>query len=93
MANTEIIGLRRAKNFRVNLRRVFDAWAVQLRVADEANIHSVHLARILNGSVPNPTIDTLESISIALEIPLEILLANEPSDADLRIFAKSLKGH
>lgn len=88
VANVE---LRRAKNFRANLRRVFDSWAVQAKVAADAGIHSVHLSRILNGAATNPTIETIESLSIALEIPVETLIGNEPSDTDLRIPTRILE--
>jgi len=85
MAKIEQVELRKASNFRQNLRRVFDAWAVQTHIAADAGINAVHLARILNADVPNPTIGTMEAISIAMEIPLETLIAKDPSDTDLRI--------
>lgn len=91
MADTNIVELERASNFRANLRRVFDAWAVQTQVAADAHIHPIHLAKILNGKAPNPTIATIEAIAVALEIPVETLLARQPSDADLRIFSDSGK--
>ena len=89
MAKTEEVGLERAQNFRANLRRVFDAGAIQTRIAKDAGVHSIHLAKILNGQASNPTIGTMESLSIALEIPLETLIAKSPSDVDLRIFQKT----
>lgn len=91
MADAKTIELKRAENFRVNLRRVFDSWATQSRVAADADVHAVHLAKILNGRAPNPTIDTIEAISVALEIPVETLLASNPSDADLKIFPISVE--
>jgi len=89
MAKADAVELCRAKNFRANLKRIFAGNAVQTHVARDAGIHFVHLAKILSGDVPNPTIATIEAISIALEIPVETLLAHAPSDADLRIFQKS----
>ncbi len=89
MSTTETDGLTRAKNFRANLRRVFDSWAVQSKVAADAGIHAIHIAKILNGRSSNPTIDTMEAISIALEIPIETLLAGSPTNTDLRILEKS----
>lgn len=89
MAKADGVELCRAKNFRANLKRVFAGIAVQTHVARDAGIHFVHLAKILNGEAPNPTIATIEAIAVALEIPVEILLAHAPSDADLRIFQKN----
>lgn len=91
MATVSESDLTRAANFRSNLLRVFNAWATQSHIASQAGIHVVQLARILSGDSQNPTIRTMESISVALEIPLETLLAASPSDADLRIFNKSEK--
>ena len=93
MADARQTPLTRAENFRRNLRRVFETWAVQSRVAADAGIHAVHLAKILNGTVPSPGIDTMEAVSIALEIPLETLLAADPADADLKIFPEISKNH
>ncbi len=89
MATVNENDLTRADNFQANLRRIFNVWGVQASVAAQANIHPVQLARILSGDSANPTIRTMESISVALEIPLETLLAASPSDADLKIFKKS----
>jgi len=91
MANAKLTAPTRAPNFRRNLRRVFDAWAVQSHVASDAGVHPVHLAKILNGQVPSPGINTMEALSIALEIPLETLLAASPADADLKILPKISK--
>ena len=83
--------LRRAVNFRTNLRRIFDAWGNQSRVAQDAGIHRVYLARLIRGDEDNPTINTIEAISQALEISVETLLATDPPDADLRIVEKIAK--
>jgi len=88
MASIKDVGLSRAVNFRENLRRVFAAGACQAAVAKDAGIHAVHLAKILNGKAPNVTLETAESLAIALEIPLETLLTKSPADADLRIFPR-----
>ncbi len=80
--------LHRAANLRANLRRIFDAWAIQSKVAADAGIHAVQLAKILGGTSANPTISTIERLSVALEIPVETLISNNPSDIDLRITKK-----
>ncbi len=85
MATVTDIERTRVRNLRRNLRRIFDSWAVQTRIASDAGIHPVHLAKILNGTARNPGINTIEAISIALEIPVETLLSVEPPDIDLRI--------
>lgn len=89
MAKSTDVPLSRAGNLRKNLRRIFDAGAIQTQVAADAGVHSVHIARILNGDAANPTIGTIESLAIALEIPVETLLSASPSDADLRIFSEN----
>ena len=86
MAIAERAKLSRAGNFRANLRRIFAAGACQAAVARDAGISAVHLSRILGGHSPNVTLDTAESLAIALELPLETLLAKAPTDADLRVF-------
>jgi len=91
MANVEIVELRRAENLRRNLCRIFSTWGNQTRVAKDAQIHRVHLAQILKGKALNPTIGTIESLSVALEIPVETLLSLDPSDVDLRIPAEKNK--
>jgi len=88
MAKAESVELSRAKNFRANLRRIFGSGKTQAKVANDSGIHFVHLSRITSGDVANPTIDTIEMIAIALEIPVETLLSHDPADADLRIFQK-----
>jgi len=88
MASAKNVKLSRADNFRNNLRRIFAGGACQAVVARDAGIHPVHVARILSGKTPNVTIETAESLGIALEVPLETLLASNPTDADLRIFPK-----
>ena len=88
MAKAENIPLTRAENLRKNLRRIFDSGVVQQHVAKDAGVHFVHLARILNGSIVNPGLNTAEAIAIAMEIPLETLLAASPSDVDLRILSQ-----
>lgn len=87
MASASNVDLHRAENFRRNLRRIFDSWAVQAHIARDADINPVHLSRILSGTSPNPTLDTVEKLAIALEVPVETLIAAHPCDSDLRIFA------
>ena len=89
MADTKTVKPERAENCRDNLRRVFDAGAVQARVAEDAQLHPIHLTRIVSGQSANPTIGTMEAISIALEIPLETLISKKPPNVDLRIFPDS----
>jgi transcriptional regulator with XRE-family HTH domain len=89
MANACDVELHRAANLRDNLRRIFSQ-ASQAQIAKDAGIHAVHLAKILSGAAPNPTIETIERLSVALEVPVEILLSPSPSDLDLRIFSKKL---
>lgn len=91
MASVAQHGLHRAENLRANLRRIFDTWGVQARVAKDAGIHFVHINRILSGTAPNPKLETVERLSIALEIPVETLIASHPSDLDLRIFSSMPK--
>lgn len=88
MANTKNVKLSRGDNFRDNLRRIFAAGVSQVATARNAGIHPVHLAKILSGKASNVTIETAESLSVSLEIPLETLLSRSPSDTDLRIFPK-----
>ena len=89
MAVATNIELQKAKNLRANLRRIFSSGLKQVKVAEDAGMHSVHLAKILNGTVANPSIGSIEQLAIALEIPVEILISHDPSDANLRIFRKS----
>ena len=84
--------LVRAAYLRMNLRRIFDSWAVQARVARDAHIHPVYLNRLLSGNTKNPTIRTIERLAVALEIAVETLLSPSPSDTDLRIPEKSVAG-
>jgi transcriptional regulator with XRE-family HTH domain len=69
---------------------VFSAWARIPAVAEESGLHEQQIRKILRGETLNPGIETLEKLSIALEIALETLLSDSPSDAELRI-AKSRK--
>ena len=55
MATTDTVTLTRAENFRVNLRRVFDSWATQSKVAADAGIHAVHINRILQDEPYEPS--------------------------------------
>lgn len=88
MATRQSVELTRAANFRRNLTRIFDRAprGRQASIARDAGMHPVQLSRVLSGTTENPQIDTIEAIAIALEIPVETLLAAQPSDADLRIF-------
>lgn len=88
MARRDDVELTRATNLRENLARIFDSWAVQTRVAADAGISNVHLNRLLHGKEANPTINVIEALSIALEIPLETLISRDPSDLDLKISKK-----
>lgn len=90
MAQVSAGKLRSAKNVRANLRRVFDSWGVQVDAARHAGIHAITVAKIISGEIQNPGIETIEAISIALEIPLATLISREPADSDLRIPEKSL---
>lgn len=85
MARKEEVELRRAANLRTNLRRIFDAWGNQIHVARDAGLGKHYLARLLSGELNNPTINSIESIAIALEVPIEALIATDPADSDLRI--------
>ena len=86
MAVAKSVELQKAKNLRANLRRIFSSGVVQAKIARDAGMDPVNLNYILHGRTPNPTIDSIEALSIALEIPVEILISRDPSDADLRIF-------
>lgn len=90
MATATSFELQKAKNLRANLRRIFSSGLVQAKVARDAGMNPVNLSKILHGSTPNPTIDSIEQLAIALEIPVEILISRDPSDADLRIFKNSV---
>ena len=92
MATATSVELQKAKNLRANLRRIFSSGRSQTEVAKDAGMNRVHLAKILNGATPNPTLDSVEAIAIALEIPMETLISRDPSDTDLRIFRNSDKG-
>ena len=89
--NVGDVPLTRAQNFRANLRRIFAraARGFQAEVARQADLTQVHLSRIVGNGESNPTIETIEAISIALEISVETLLSANPADVDLRIFEKS----
>ena len=89
--NVTDVPLTRARNFRANLRRIFDkaARGFQAEVARQARLAPVHLSRIVGNGDLNPTIETIEAISIALEISVETLLSASPTDLDLRILEKS----
>jgi transcriptional regulator with XRE-family HTH domain len=86
MAKVARTMLRRAENFRRNVRRICQSWISQAELSRLSGVHPVYLNRLLRGHNPNPGITTLEAIALALEIPLETLLTPNPSDADLRIF-------
>ena len=90
MAIATNVELQKAKNMRANLRRIFSSGVVQAKVAKDSGVHPVQISRILHGSIENPSIGSLEQLAIALEIPVEILISANPSDADLRIFRKSV---
>ena len=89
--NVAEVPLTRAANLRTNLRRIFahHPRGYQAKVAKEAGITPVYLSNVVRYDNSNPTLDTAEAISIALELPVETLLSPNPSDADLRIFPKS----
>ena len=89
MATVSQSPTQRSANLRANLFRVFHSWANQAQVARDAGMHPVHLNKILSGESANPTIGTIEAISIALEISVETLLSRSPSDSDLRIPEKN----
>ena len=89
MAIATNVELQKATNLRANLRRIFSSGRSQTEVAKDAGMNRVHLAKILNGTTPNPTLDSVEAIAISLEIPMETLISHNPSDSDLRIFRKS----
>jgi transcriptional regulator with XRE-family HTH domain len=82
---TSEIPLCRADNLRSNLQRIFAAGGIQRKVAKDAGIHHVYLAKLLNGTASNPGIKIIEALSIALEIPVETLISANPADVDLRI--------
>ncbi len=86
--NVAEVPLTRTANLRKNLRRIFahQPRGYQAKVARDAEITAVYLSNVVRNDDSNPTIDTLESISVALEIPVETLLSASPSDSDLRIF-------
>ena len=91
MAVATDVVFTRAKNLQANLRRIFDrktGWAVQSRVAKDAGMHPVNLNKLLSSEEPSLTLHTLESLSIALEIPVETLLSPNPTNVDLRIFPR-----
>ena len=88
MATATAVEFQKATNLRANLRRIFSSGVVQTKIARDAGMHPVHLAKILNGATQNPTIDSIEAIAIALEVPVETLISRDPSDTDLRIFRK-----
>jgi transcriptional regulator with XRE-family HTH domain len=85
MALAEKTDLRKSANFRRNLQRVCESWARIPDVAEQAGIHDQQVRKIIRGETHNPGIETLEKISIALEIALETLLSDSPSEAELRI--------
>ena len=89
--NVAEVPLTRTVNLRANLRRIFDAQprGYQSQIARDAGITAVYLSNVVRNGDSNPTIDTAESIAVALEIPLETLLSASPSDSDLRIFKNS----
>jgi transcriptional regulator with XRE-family HTH domain len=85
------VDLTRAKNIRSNLQRIFAAHprGFQASAARAAGITTVHLSRLVGSDNLNPAIDTIESLSLALEITVETLISAGPSDADLRILQDS----
>ena len=89
--NVDNVPLTRAQNFRANLRRIFaqSARGHQAEIARQAGLTPVHLSRIVGNGESNPTIETIEALSIALEISVETLLSAQPSEVDLKIFQKS----
>lgn len=91
MALRQSVELTRAANLRRNLQRIFAAgpWGKQSQVARDSGLHQVQLAKLISGASGNPKLDTVESIAVALEIPVETLISAEPSDADLRIFPQT----
>lgn len=93
VATVESSDLRRTSNLLRNLKRIFAPGSrfIKAQVARDAGIHVVHLNRLLSGNSQNPTLTTVEALSIALEIPLETLVAYNPSDLDLRISKKTAR--
>ena len=89
MATVTSVELQKANNLRANLRRIFSSGVSQTKVATDSGVHRVNLSQILHGKIANPTIDSIEQLAIALEIPVEMLISANPSDLDLRIFGKS----
>lgn len=89
--NVQDVPMTRAQNFRSNLRRIFahSPRGHQAEIGRQAGLNSVHLSRIVGKGKSNPTIETIEALSIALEISVETLLSASPSDIDLKIFDKS----
>jgi len=90
MAIVTSVEFQKAKNLRANLRRIFSSGISQTQIAKDSGMNRVHVAKILNGATPNPTIDSIEALAVALEIPVETLISRDPSDTDLRIFRKSV---
>lgn len=89
--NVAEVPLTRAANLRENLRRIFahHPRGYQAKIARDAEITAVYLSNVVRNDDSNPTIDTIEAISVALEIPVETLLSPSPSDTDLGIFPTS----
>ena len=89
--NANNVPLTRGRNFRANLRRIFaqSARGHQAEIARQAGLTPVHLSRIVGSGESNPTIETIEALSIALEISVETLLSAQPSEIDLKIFQES----
>ncbi len=88
VAKASDIRLIRSENFRENLRRCLKAWATPAEVARNAGMGRPHFYRILKGVVKSPTLETVEAISVALDIPIEVMISKSPSDRALRITDK-----
>ena len=94
MATVTSVGFTRGRNFQANLRRIFSRENAnrpsQTTIAADADVTAVRLNQFLKSeTVPNPNIETIEALSIALEVPFDILLQANPTDHDLRIQKKS----
>lgn len=88
MATAVHSDLRKARNFRANLKRVFASWASIPAISKDAGVHHQQIRKLLRGETENTGLETAEKIAIALEVSLETLLADNPSDAELRISSK-----
>ncbi len=94
MAVASEVGFTLGRNFQGNLQRIFSRQNAkrpsQRAIALDAGLTPERLNQLLNcDNPPNPSIETIEALAIALEVSVDTLLSPNPKDAFLHIEKKT----